>query len=543
MAGNEFDTIIIGAGSAGCVLADRLTEDGGKKVLVLEAGGQDRNWLISVPLGVAKVWSGETYNWSYQSEPEPFADNRSIFHPRGKVVGGSSSINMMAYVRGNRGDYDRWRQKGMTGWSYEEVLPYFRRMESFESGGDAYHGGDGPLGTRQSVSDDPAFTAFKKAGEEMGYPINTDFNGATQDGFTHSQSSIRDGKRCSAAVAYLRPALKRGGVKLETGVHVTRILFDGKRAVGVEYLQGGQKREARCGNEIIVSGGAINSPQILMLSGIGPAEHLKDMGIDTLIDQPGVGANLQDHAAIAYEFAAAQPTGYQDNLRLDRLAMSMVRAYLFGTGFATSPPGGMTAFVKSAPHKDIPDIQLFARNGSYGVREWFPGFRKKAEDGFTLRACHLRPESRGSITLASNDPKAPPRILNNFLQADEDRRVMRECFHIMRRIARSKAFSHLAGDDVLPSSDIQSDDEIDAYVRENVATVYHPIGTCRIGSDPESVVDLEFRVRGAEGLRVVDASVMPDLVGGNINAPVMMIAEKASDIIRGKSPLPAAEGV
>mgnify|MGYP002630335085 CR=1 FL=1 len=543
MAGDEFDTIIIGAGSAGCVLADRLTEDGGKKILVLEAGGNDNNWLISVPLGVGKVWCGETFNWSYQSEPEPFANNRSIFHPRGKVVGGSSSINMMAYVRGNRGDYDRWRQKGMTGWSYEEVLPYFMRAESLASGGDAYRGDKGPLGTRKSHSDDPTFTAFKKAGEEMGYKVNDDFNGANQDGFAHSQSSIRNGKRCSASVAYLRPALKRGGVKLETKVHVTRILFEGKKAIGVEYLQGGQKREARCGNEVIISGGAINSPQILMLSGIGPAEHLKDMGIDVLIDQPGVGANLQDHAAIAYEFAAKQPTGYQNNLRFDRLAMSMIQAYLFGTGFAASPPGGMTAFVKSAPHKDIPDIQLFARNGTYQVREWFPGIRPKAPDGFTLRACHLRPESRGSITLASNDPMAKARILNNFLQADEDRRVMRECVKIMRTIARSKAFSHLAGDDVLPSSDVQTDDQIDAYVRENLATVYHPIGTCRIGSDPESVVDMEFKVRGAEGLRVVDASVMPDLVGGNINAPVMMIAEKASDIIRGKPALPAAEGV
>ena len=543
MAWDAFDTIIIGAGSAGCVLADRLTEDGDKKILVLEAGGKDRNWLISVPLGVAKIWSGETYNWSYQSEPEPYADNRSIFHPRGKVVGGSSSINMMAYVRGNRGDYDRWRQKGMTGWSYEEVLPYFKRAEIFESGGDAYHGGDGRLGTRQSTSDDPAFAAFKKAGEEMGYPINSDFNGKTQDGFTHSQSSIRKGRRSSAAEAYLRPALKRGGVKLESNVHVTRILFDGKRAVGVEVLQGGQKREIRCNDEVIVSGGAINSPQILMLSGIGPAEHLRDMGIEVLIDQPGIGADLQDHAAIAYEFAARQPTGYQNNLRLDRLAMSMIQAYLFGTGFAATPPGGMTAFVKSAPEKDLPDIQLFARNGTYLVREWFPGFRSKAKDGFTLRACHLRPESRGSITLASNDPKAPPRILNNFLQAHEDRRVLRECVKIMRMIARSKAFSHLAGEDVLPSADVQSDDEIDAYVRANLATVYHPIGTCRIGADPASVVDLDFKLRGAEGLRVVDASVMPDLVGGNINAPVMMMAEKASDIIRGKAPLPAAEGV
>ena len=543
MAGDEFDTIIIGAGSAGCVLADRLTEDGGKQILVLEAGGSDRNWLISVPLGVAKIWSGETYNWSYQSEPEPFANNRSIFHPRGKVVGGSSSINMMAYVRGNRRDYDRWRQMGMDGWSYENVLPYFRRSESFDSGGDAYHGGDGPLSTHQSVSDDPAFDAFKKAGEEMGYKVNDDFNGAEQEGFAHAQYSIRDGRRCSAAVAYLRPALKRGRVKLETGVHVTRIVFEGKRAVGVEYLQGGQKRVARCGNEIIVSAGAINSPQILMLSGIGPAGHLKDMGIEPLIDQPAMGTNLQDHAAVAYEFAASKPTGYQNNLRFDRLAMSMIQAYLFGSGFASQPPGGMTAFVKSSPEKDIPDIQLFARNGSYGVREWFPGFRGKAEDGFTLRACHLRPESRGSITLASSDPKAPPRILNNFLQADEDRRVMRECVHILRRIAHSKAFAHLAGDDVSPTADIQSDDEIDAYVRENLGTVYHPIGTCRIGADPESVVDLEFKLRGAEGLRVVDASVMPDLVGGNINAPVMMIAEKASDIIRGKPPLPAAEGV
>ncbi len=541
--GKDFDYIIIGAGSAGCVLAGRLGEDPDTRILVLEAGGQDNSWLISVPLGAGKIWNGDEFNWSYNSEPEPNADNRSIFHPRGKVIGGSSSINVMAYVRGHRRDYDRWRQMGLDGWSYADVLPYFKRAESFSAGADDYRGGDGPLSVRHTRAQDPIFDAFLKAGEELGHGVTPDYNGARQDGFARVQYTVRDGRRCSAAVAYLRPALKRGNVEVETGVHVTRVLMEGARAVGVEYLKDGAKHEARGGGEIIVSGGAINSPQILMLSGIGPAEHLRDHGIEPALDLAGVGQNLQDHPAASVAYSHARPSGFSRNLRFDRLAFSMVQAHLFGSGFAANPPGGMTAFLRSGPDLDMPDIQMFHRNGSKVVREWFPGFRPPAPDGFMFRSCQLRPESRGEITLASGDPTAAPRIRNDFLSTETDRRVLRESIRLARDIAASKAYEGITGVEVSPGPEVKTDAEIDAFIRQDLDTVYHPIGTCRMGPDAESVVDPEFRVRGAEGLRVVDASVMPDLVGGNINACVIMVAEKASDIIRGR-PAPAPiEGV
>ena len=540
---DNYDYIIVGAGSAGCVLAGRLSEDGGKRILVLEAGGRDRNIMLRIPLGVGRIWCDGRFNWSYNSEPEPHADRREIYHPRGKVVGGSSSINMMAYVRGHRHDYDRWRQMGLDGWSYESVLPYFRRAETFVDGGDAYRGGDGPLGVRRGTLKDPTFDAFIAAGAELGYAENHDYNSGEQEGFARLQYSIRGGRRCSAAVAYLYPAIRKNGVRLETGIHVTRVLMEGSRAVGVEYLKDGRKHSVRAGEEVIVSGGAINSPQILMLSGIGPADHLRENGIETVRDLAGVGQNLQDHAAVPVEFLHARPSRFRKELRMDRLAVNMAQAILFGTGLAAQPPGGMTAFVKTSPDLDMPDIQMFCRNGGMIVHEWFPGYRKPPIDGFMLRSCQLRPESRGSVTLASADPTARARILNNFLAAETDRRVLRESVRIMRRIGMSKAFAAIAGEEIRPTVEVQTDDEIDAFVRRELGTVYHPIGTCRMGSDGESVVDPEFRVRGVENLRVIDASVMPDLVGGNINAAVIMIAEKASDIIRGRAPLPAAEGV
>jgi choline dehydrogenase-like flavoprotein len=539
----SFDTIIVGAGSAGSVLAGRLSEDRDRRILVLEAGERDRNWLLRVPLGVGKVWNGTRFNWSYESEPEPHADNRAIYHPRGKVVGGSSSINMMAYVRGHRRDFDRWRQMGLDGWSYADVLPYFKRSEAREDGGDDFHGGDGPLGTVRGSWPDPIYDAFLEAGRELGHPSDIDYNGADQEGFARMQYTIRDGRRCSAAVAYLHPAVADGRVSVETDVHVTRVLMEGTRAVGVEYVQNGQKREARADDQVIVSTGAINSPQLLMLSGIGPADHLKDVGIEPVVDLAGVGQNLQDHPAVPIGFAHARPSGFQNHLRLDRLALSMLQAHWLRSGFAVHPPGGMTAFVKSDPALDIPDIQLFFRNGGYVVQSWFPGFRRPAPDGFMFRGCQLRPESRGSVSLASDDPMAPPRILNNFLSTETDRRVLRACVRLSRDIAATKAFQGIVGAETMPGDGVQSDDDIDAFARSELGTVYHPIATCRMGTDPESVVDADFRVRGTDSLRVVDASVMPDLVGGNINAAVIMIAEKASDIIRGRAPLPAMEDV
>jgi choline dehydrogenase-like flavoprotein len=536
----EFDTIIIGAGSAGSVLAGRLGEDQAKSILVLEAGGLDNHWLLRLPIGVAKVWNAPRFNWAYQSEPEPFADNRSIYHPRGKVVGGSSSINMMAYVRGNHRDFDRWRQKGLDGWSYADVLPYFKRAESWERGGDAYRGDSGPLRTQKGRSQDPIFDALLDAAPGLGYGVNDDYNAASQDGFTRVQYTAGDGRRYSAARAYLHPAIKRGNVALETNALVTGLLFEGKRVVGVEYMQYGNRREARA-SEVILSGGAFNSPQLLLLAGIGPADELARVGVTPRVDLPGVGKNLQDHTAIRLGYARKSPSRVPTELRLDRLTLSMLQAIFFGTGFAADPPGGMTAFVKSAPEQDIPDLQLFVSNAALIAREWFPGWRPPAYDGFTMRACHLRPESRGAVTLASNDPTVKPRVLNNFLSTDADRRALRSAFKILRSIVVSPPFASIMASELAPGIEVQSDAEIDAFIRKTLDTVYHPVGTCRMGKDENAVVGLDFRVRGVDGLRVVDASVFPDLTGGNINAVVMMVAEKASDVIRGHAPLPAEE--
>ena len=538
MAG--YHTIIVGAGSAGCVLAGRLGEDRDRRILVLEAGGNDSHYLLSVPLGVAKVWNNRKFNWSYQTDPEPLTGNRNIYIPRGKVVGGSSSINMMAYVRGHRDDYDRWQRNGLDGWSYAHVLPYFRRAENFEDGESLYRGGNGPLHVRRGKAADPINDAFLGAAPELGYAVNDDYNGAEQSGFARAQFTSRAGRRCSASVAYLRPALARGNVTLLTRAHVTRVLMEGTRAVGVEYIRGGKLEQVRADAEVILAGGAINSPQLLMLSGIGPAEHLKQAGVAARVDLASVGQNHQDHPAVRIAYDLAVPSKVSAELRLDRLALSMARAWCFGTGFASEPPSGMTAFFKSGSSQAIPDLQLFCVNAALRANEWFPGWRAAAPDGFSMRACHLRPEGRGSIELASSDPFAAPRIRTSFLSTAADRVALRESIKFARSIAASGAFKGLAGVETAPGPAVRSDAQIDAYIRDTVDTIYHPLGACRMGPDADSVVDLQFRVRGTEALRVVDASVMPDLVGGNINAAVMMVAEKASDVIRGLPPLPAA---
>ena len=537
---SNYDYIIVGAGSAGCVLAGRLTEDPDKRVLVVEAGGKDNDWLIHIPIGVGKMLPAGLHNWNYNSAPEPNAGNRPLYHPRGKVIGGSSSINMMAYVRGHAGDYDRWRQMGLDGWSYADVLPYFRRAEGYEHGADDYHGGDGPLRVRRAPADGEAFQAFLSAGKSAGYPATPDYNGADQNGFSHMQFTAWEGRRYSAALAYLHPASKRPNLEIMTDALVTRVIVENGRATGIEVSRKGQSTIIETAGEVILSGGAYNSPQLLMLSGIGPAEHIREVGIEPLIELPGVGKNLQDHPSVDIDVEFERMTEFYKQLRFDRLAWHMLRAHFFKSGFATNNPGQVTAFLKSKPELELPDLQFFCRQGSMAVREWFPVILPPTNDGLMLRSCHLRPESRGELTLASSDPAAPPKFVNNFLSTEEDRRALRESFKIMRNLLDQPAFKDLGCREARPGDEVQSDDEIDAYIRETLTTVYHPLGTCRMGPDPESVVDMDLRVRGCENLRVVDASVMPDMVGGNINAPVIMIAEKASDIIRGKPALPAA---
>ena len=535
------DYIVVGAGSAGCVLTHRLSENGDNRVLTLEAGDRDKSFMIHMPLGVGQVWHDPKFNWSYESEPEPHANNRRLFHPRGKVLGGSSSINMMAYVRGNHGDYDRWRQKGMAGWSFDDVLPYFKRAEAFQDGDDPYHGSDGPWKIRTTDVQDPIFDSFFDAIEQAGYKKVSDYNGASQEGFARLQVNAVNGRRQSAAVAYLRPAMQRPNVDVQVRAHVNRVVIESGRAVGIEYMKDGKTHSVRAEKEVILAGGAINSPQVLMLSGIGPGGHLSEMGIDVVQDLPGVGEDLQDHPAIGLEYTYKGNSQFHRDLRLDRLTFHVARVKLFGTGMAASPPSSLTGYVKSRPDLEIPDIQMFFRPMSMSARQWFPGIMPGAEQTYAFRACHLRPESRGKVWLRSRDPQDPVRILNNFLSTEEDRRVLRESFRIMRRIGMQPAFDGTRGEEFAPGAGVSEDDDdaIDAYIRETLSTVFHPTSTCRMGIDDLAVVDSDLKVRGIDALRVVDASIMPDIVGGNLNATVIMTAEKASDIILGRQFLSA----
>ncbi len=526
-----YDYIIVGAGSAGCVLANRLSADPKNSVLVLEAGGPDNNWLIHIPSGVAKIWRDPRFNWSYMSEPEPNMDNRQLFHPRGKVLGGSSSINMTAYVRCNSGDFDRWGQMGLTDWNYEKVLPYFKKSENYLSEKNEFHGDSGPLKTAIAPVHDDTFDCLVAGCEAEGYKYNGDFNGAEQEGVAKMQFTTAEGRRQSAAVAFLHPALSRPNLTAITHAHVLKVNFDSTKATGVDYVKDGRTVTVNAGKEVILSGGTYNSAQTLMLSGVGPAEQLRELGIDVVADRANVGGNLQDHPSASIEYKRKSHSWFQDNLRYDRLVFNMLRAHLFKSGPQSWPIGCGTGFVKSRQESELPDIQFFFRLFSMHSREWFPLVRKPGPAAIGLMSCHLRPESRGSVSLRSADPFDPPKIINNFFSTEVDRATIRYGFKFTRRVAQHASFeTHLDGE-IMPGEDVQTDDEIDAFIRQTSITVFHPIGTCRMGIDDNSVVDPQLRVRGCQNLRVIDASVMPDLIGGNINAPVIMIAEKGADYI------------
>src|SRR5271166_5104383 len=534
-----FDYIIIGAGSAGCVLANRLSAAPDIRVLVLEAGGWDRHPLIKLPLGWGKVLLGRMYDWGYDCEPQSSMAGRRIECARGKVVGGSSSINAMAYVRGHRGDYERWAEAGLTTWSYAHVLPYFRRQECWEGGAGTYRGGDGPLTTRLTRYTDPLVEAYRAAGEAAGHPLTEDYNGAQQEGFGRSQQTIRDGRRCSAAVAYLRPALARPNLTVEVEALATRIIFEGNRAVGVEYLRGNERQTVRAEREVILAGGVINSPQLLMLSGIGDPADLAAHGIAVKVRLPGVGGNLQDHVSVTVAHARKEPGPLHAKMRADRIMLELGKAYLRGEGIASDWPGGIMAFLKSSPGLPLPDTQLLFNAAPMTATPYFPPFVRPYTDSFGCRAVLLRPESRGHLELASQDPRVPVRIRQNFLAAEKDWATLRAGLRLAREIARQPPLAAFAAEEIAPGRDCRSDADIDAHIRATAITVHHPLGTCKMGraSDPTAVVDPELRVLGVDALRIVDASVMPDLVGGNINAPVIMIAEKAADLIRGRAPL------
>jgi choline dehydrogenase/4-pyridoxate dehydrogenase len=530
----SFDYIIIGAGSAGCTLANRLSADPAARVLLLEAGGWDRHPFVKLPLGWGKVLLGRIYDWGYDGEPQETMAGRSIECARGKVVGGSSTINAMAYVRGNRGDYARWTSYGLRGWSYDEVLPYFRRQESWEGGATPYRGGNGPVATRRSRYADPLVDAYLQAAATTGHKLNDDYNAERQDGFARMQMTIRDGRRESAATAYLHPVLARQNLTVMVRAQVTRVVFEGLRAAGVEYVKDGSRHVARAEREVIISAGSINSPQILMLSGVGEPQALTSHGIEVKAPLPGVGQNFQDHTAALLIYGRSDESPLVRNMRADRVVTGIAEAFALGRGFMTDLPGGITGFVKTDPAKPMPDIQLLFIAGSLTAAPYLPPFRKAFSDSFACRVVLLRPESRGSITLASADPLVHPRIRQGLLSTTNDWKTLREGIALFRELARRPELKPFIAREIGPGADAVTDEQIETYTRQTAVTAHHPAGTCKMGVDGDAtaVVDEGLRVRGVERLRVVDASVFPDLVGGNINAPVIMIAERAADLIR-----------
>lgn len=533
------DYIIVGAGSAGAVVANRLTEDPNVRVLLLEAGGADNQFFYRLALGFHS-WRYPETGWGYWSEPEPCLDGRRLMLPRGKVLGGSSTVNGMLYSRGHPGDYDLWRQMGCEGWSFSDLLPYFRRSESNWRGETPFHGGNGPLkvsriDTRHLLAEPVLQTA-----RNLGWPITEDHHGEIHEGFGGGDTTTdARGRRSSTARAFLHPIRHRPNLTIVTGALATRILLEGRRATGIAWRQNGQDKWATAAREVVLCGGVYNSPQLLMLSGIGPADHLRSNGIEVQQDLPGVGGNISEHACWWAEYSTREPVSLLNALRADRLALSVAQWALAGTGVLAHQSNSCHAEIRSLPTLDQPDIQAYFNPVRADAQPWFPGIRPVQEHRVSAVVCLLQPESRGHLRLASADPAAKPRIQLNLMQSRKDVDTLVRSVNIIRELYGTAPLSNLVAEEVSPGKEVEGNDAIEAFLRRTLATSHHAVGSCTMGHGPLSVVDPQLRVHGVDGLRVVDASIMPTVPGGNTNAPSIMVGEKGADLLRGQRLSPA----
>ena len=542
MLNDTFDYIIVGAGSAGCVLANRLSENPDHSVLLIEAGGSDGSIFIQMPTALSIPMNMSRYNWEFESEPEPWMNDRRMHCPRGKVLGGSSSINGMVYVRGHGCDFEEWEEKGALGWGYKDCLPYFQRAETWKGGRDEYRGNEGPLATcNGNEMKNPLYSAFIKAGEEAGYGATADYNGYRQEGFGPMHMTVKDGVRWSTANAYLKPVLKRPNLKVISNALTKRIVMEGKKATGIEIEVGGQTQIHKAATEVILSSGSVGSPQLLQISGIGPVEVLKKAGVEVVHDLPGVGENLQDHLEVYFQFRCKEPITLNGKLDLWSKFLIGTRWILFKDGLGATNHFESCAFIRSKAGLKWPDIQYHFLPAAmrYDGQASFDGH------GIQVHVGPNKPKSRGYIRIKSGDVNDKPEILFNYNEHEDDREAFRACIRLSREIMEQNAMAPYCEDEIQPGAELQTDEELDAWIRENAESAYHPSCTCKIGSDddPMAVLDNECKVRGIEGLRVVDSSVFPTITNGNLNGPTIMVAEKAADIILGNTPLPASNAL
>jgi choline dehydrogenase len=539
----SFDYIIVGGGTAGCVLAARLSAEADRSVLLLEAGGLDNHFLLRMPLGFLRALFRPEFSWGYFSEPEPNLDGRRVWLPRGKVLGGSGSINGMFHMRGHSRDFNTWRDLGCGGWGYQDVLPYFRRLENSWRGAGPYHGDRGPMPVMPINTTKLLHEPLMRTAAAAGFNVTDDLHAEVQEGFARGEINIdRQGRRASTSRAYLHPVMGRANLTIEMHALTTRVLFDQDRATGVEYVQNGQVQRACADREVLLCGGTYNSPQLLMLSGVGPAAQLHHHGIAPVLDLPGVGANLCEHPHIPVEFAARRPVTFLNELRFDRIATSVVQWALFGTGVLANQINSCNVVIRTRKELAQPDVQLMCNPVRMDAKIWFPGLSTRQDDRITADVVVLHQKSRGRVSLRSANATDAPRILLNLLEHPDDLETAKCGIEAARHIYRTQPQADLIGRETRPGVALKTDAELNAYIRATASVTQHPVGTCAMGVGPDAVVDPQLRVHGLKGLRVVDASIMPTIVGANTNAAVIMIAEKAADMILGNPPLPASGG-